>query len=208
MDPSDLEKAYAEALGVPAVILLPSVRAGIHMVIQAMNKPGMIVVGPAYTCHTVHEALALSGACTRLVDSAPGSFLMSPDAIYAATEPGCALVLSEVYGIPYDQEMLRNACRKRAPRADPRHGHEHPWSGKNAATGGQGRCAVQFRVGQTHVRGLGRHRMFSGSRTCRQGPRDTGPMDNPGIIRSSISAQLFDSSPGRYESTAPLRAVA
>jgi len=109
---SDLEKAYAEALGVRASILLPSVRAGIHMVVQVVNKPGMIVAGPAYTCHTVHEALALSGARTRLVDSAPGSFLMAPDAVYAATGPGSALVLSEVYGIPYDQDMLQSASRK------------------------------------------------------------------------------------------------
>jgi dTDP-4-amino-4,6-dideoxygalactose transaminase len=111
-DPSDLEKAYAETLGVPAVILLPSVRAGIHMVIEATSEPGMIAVGPAYTCETVHEALALSRASTRLVDLAPNSYLMSPDGIFAATEPGCALVLSEVYGIPYDQEVLQNACRK------------------------------------------------------------------------------------------------
>jgi len=112
VDPSDLEKAYAETLGVPAVILLPSVRAGIHMVIEATSEPGMIAVGPAYTCETVHEALALSRASTRLVDLAPNSYLMSPDGIFAATEPGCALVLSEVYGIPYDQEVLQNASRK------------------------------------------------------------------------------------------------
>ena len=141
---SDVEKTYADALGVRAVILLPSVRAGIRMAVQAVNKPGMIVAGPVYTCHTVHEALALSGARTQLVDSAPGSFLMAPDAVYAASEPGCALVLSEVYGIPYDQDMLQNSVKKRSQRADPRYGHEHSGSGKDAATGGHGtsRCSV------------------------------------------------------------------
>ena len=108
---SDVEKAYADALGVRTALLLPSVRAGIHMTILAMSRPDMLVAGPAYTCHTVHEAIALSGARTRLIDSAPGAFLMPPDTICAATEPGCALVLSEVYGIPYDQEMMRDACR-------------------------------------------------------------------------------------------------
>ena len=112
MDSTDLEKAYADTLGVPAVILLPSVRAGIHMAILAANGPNMIVAGPAYTCDAVHDALALSGACTRLVDLAPNSFLMPPEVISAATEPGCALVLSEVYGISYDQEMLQDGCRK------------------------------------------------------------------------------------------------
>ena len=109
---TDLEKAYADTLGVLAVILLPSVRAGIHMAIEATNGPNMIVAGPAYTCDVVHDALALSGACTRLVDLASNSFLMPAEGISAATEPGCALVLSEVYGIPYDQEVLQDGCRK------------------------------------------------------------------------------------------------
>ena len=111
---SDLEKAYADALGLHSAILLPSVRAGIHMVIQSLNKPDMIVAGPAYTCHTVHEALALSGAHTQLVDSAPDSFLMPIEdiEILSTIKPVCALVLSEVYGIPYDLKMLRNADKK------------------------------------------------------------------------------------------------
>ena len=109
---SDVEKAYADALGVHKSLLLPSVRAGIHMAILAVSKSDTIVAGPAYTCGTVHVAMALSGAPTRLIDSGPGAFLMPSDGIYAATEPGCALVLSEVYGLSYDQELLRNACGK------------------------------------------------------------------------------------------------
>ncbi|MFZ2197992.1 MAG: DegT/DnrJ/EryC1/StrS family aminotransferase [Thermodesulfovibrionales bacterium] len=109
---ADVEKAYADALGVRTALLLPSVRAGIHMAILAVNKPDTIVVGPAYTCSTVHMAMALSGAAVRLIDSAPEAFLMPADGIHAATEPGCAVVLSEVYGLSYDQELLRNACSK------------------------------------------------------------------------------------------------
>jgi hypothetical protein len=82
------------------------------MAVLAVSGPDTIVAGPAYTCSTVHVAMSLSGAPTRLIDSAPGAFLMSADGIYAASEPGCALVLSEVYGIPYDREMLRDSCRK------------------------------------------------------------------------------------------------
>ena len=103
---SDVEKAYADALGVRAALLLPSVRAGIHMSILAGVRPGNAAVGPAYTCATVHEAMALSGARSRLVDSAPDSFLMSSQEITSAAEQGCALVLSEVYGIPYDLSIL------------------------------------------------------------------------------------------------------
>jgi dTDP-4-amino-4,6-dideoxygalactose transaminase len=109
---SDIEKAYADTLGIPAVILLPSVRAGIHMTIQATGGPGMVVVGPAYTCETVHEALALSDARVRLIDLASDEFLMSPGNIVAATEPGCALLLSEVYGLPYDREIFQKGGGK------------------------------------------------------------------------------------------------
>ena len=109
---SDIEKAYADNIGVRAAILLSSVRAGIRMSVQAVSGPGTVVAGPAYTCSTVHEAMALSSARTQLVDSAEDSFLMPPEGIYTSTEPGCVLVLSEVYGIPYDQEMLQNASGK------------------------------------------------------------------------------------------------
>ncbi|MCL5022528.1 MAG: DegT/DnrJ/EryC1/StrS family aminotransferase [Nitrospirae bacterium] len=111
---SDTEKAYADTLGVRAVLLLPSVRAGIHMVIRAAYSPAGVVVAPAYTCGSVHQALALSGVSARLVDSAPGAFLMAPEDICAACESGCALVLSEVYGIPYARELPDGGCGKRA----------------------------------------------------------------------------------------------
>ena len=66
----DLEKAYADALGVRAVVLFPSVRAGIRMFLQAVSEPDAIIAGPAYTCGTVHEAMALSRARTRLISPA------------------------------------------------------------------------------------------------------------------------------------------
>ncbi len=109
---SDIEKAYADALGLRATILLPSVRAGIRMSVQAVSAPNTLVAGPAYTCSTVHEAMTLSSARTQLIDSALDSFLMPAQDIYTSTEFGCALVLSEVYGIPYDQKMLQNASGK------------------------------------------------------------------------------------------------
>jgi dTDP-4-amino-4,6-dideoxygalactose transaminase len=111
--PRDLEKACEDALGVSDVILLPSVRAGILMTVRSVAQPGAAVVGPAYTCETVHQALALSGARTRLLDSGAGSFLMSPGDIGGASEPGWSLVLSELYGIPYDLAMVERACSQR-----------------------------------------------------------------------------------------------
>ncbi|WP_337286857.1 DegT/DnrJ/EryC1/StrS family aminotransferase [Candidatus Methylomirabilis sp.] len=109
--PSDVEKAYADILGVHAVMLLPSVRVGIYMTIQAMCEPAMTVVGPAYTCHLVHEAMALNGVRTCLIDAAPKAFLM-PSGITSAITPATALVLSEIYGIPYDRDILDAVCKQ------------------------------------------------------------------------------------------------
>lgn len=103
---SDLEKVYAESLCVREVILLPSVRAGIHMAVLAGIRPGAVVIGPAYTCDTVHQALALSGARTQLVDTSPGSFLMSPETVGTATETDSVLLITELYGIPCDPETI------------------------------------------------------------------------------------------------------
>ena len=79
----DVENAYAEALNAGAVLLFPSVRAGIRAAVQAAGGPEAHVVGPAYTCRLVHQALSLTRARTTLVDAAPGSFLMSVEAVRA-----------------------------------------------------------------------------------------------------------------------------
>lgn len=106
---SAIEMRYAEVLGVTATVIVPSVRAGILLALRAVGAPGLMVVGPAYTCRSVHQAMALSGARLRLVDPDPGSFLLSPAAVRAAAEPGSALVLSELYGLPYGPEMMRDS---------------------------------------------------------------------------------------------------
>lgn len=109
---SDTEKAFADKLGVAFAVLIPSVRSGIRMAIRMVSRPGLIAVGPAYTCATVHQAMVLSGAEVKLIDTAPDAFLMSPDEVLEAAEPACALLLSELYGLPYDRESLRKSSGK------------------------------------------------------------------------------------------------
>ncbi len=111
---ADLEAEYAETLGVRTAVLLPSARAGIRMTIQAAGGTDMIAVGPAYTCETVHAAMVMSGARVELIDAEPKSFLMAPGDVSASAGAGCALVLSEVYGIPYGSDMLQTERAKSA----------------------------------------------------------------------------------------------
>ncbi|HSR30916.1 MAG TPA: DegT/DnrJ/EryC1/StrS family aminotransferase [Anaerolineae bacterium] len=101
---SELEQACAESLEAQAVVLVPSVRAGIHMTVQAACRPGATAVSPAYTSPDVHDALVMSGARPLLLDAGADSYLLSAAAVDANANSRSAVVLSEVFGLPY--EML------------------------------------------------------------------------------------------------------
>ncbi len=107
---ADVENAYAEALGATGVILFPSARAAIHVVLRAVCGPHAPVVCPAYTCEVVHEALDLLRARTHYLDTAPDSFLISAADIGRALEPDSAVILSDLYGIQYDQASIDEVC--------------------------------------------------------------------------------------------------
>ena len=62
------------------------------------------VVGPAFTCAVVHQAMQLSGLPVRLVDSEPSGYLMHADDLRKAAEGPSAVVLCEVYGLRYGVE--------------------------------------------------------------------------------------------------------
>jgi dTDP-4-amino-4,6-dideoxygalactose transaminase len=106
----DVEKAYARSLEAKAVLLFPSVRSGIRAAVEAVGGADADVVCPAYACKLVHQALSLTGASIRLVDAAPGSFLMPIDAVGAASRPNDVLVFCENYGIPYEVSEIDRIC--------------------------------------------------------------------------------------------------
>jgi len=105
-----LEEEYAESLGVSHAILLPSARTGISWALKAAIDSSATVLCPAFTCQVVHEAAVRSGAMVRLIDAAPGGFLMDPDAVDKASSGKYAVVLSEMYGYTYDLCRLPSAA--------------------------------------------------------------------------------------------------
>jgi dTDP-4-amino-4,6-dideoxygalactose transaminase len=107
---AEVENAYGHVLGAPAVVLFPSARAAIHVVLRATLGMQAPVVCPAYTCDVVHQALDLLRARTHYVDTAAESFLMSPADIGSALEPESAVILSEIYGMPYDADAIDGVC--------------------------------------------------------------------------------------------------
>jgi dTDP-4-amino-4,6-dideoxygalactose transaminase len=104
---AELEREFARALDVPAAVIVPSVRSAILMLVKAVMQPDTTVVGPAYTCDVVHEAMELSGARTWYVEPTANSFHMDADTIATACGPGACLIVSEMYGLRYPDAFLR-----------------------------------------------------------------------------------------------------
>lgn len=100
-----VEDAYAEAFDLHAVFL-PSARAGICWALRAVVDSETSVIGPAYTCRVVHEAMARSGGRLCLVDTEADTFLMDQASLASKTCDNCAVVLSEIYGYSYEPYSL------------------------------------------------------------------------------------------------------
>ncbi|MEN6457550.1 MAG: DegT/DnrJ/EryC1/StrS family aminotransferase [Thermoguttaceae bacterium] len=108
MSQEQFESACASMLGVRHVLLLPSARVGILLATRAVMTPETVVVGPAFVCAVVHEAMTLSGASLRFVDSAPGGFLMNPAALPPLAGSPWVGVWSDIYGLPCDRDVPRS----------------------------------------------------------------------------------------------------
>jgi len=112
-----LEEAYTEASGGAWAVWLPSARAGICWALRAALAGPAKVIGPAFTCPVVHEAMVRSGGNLCLLDPGPDDFLMAAQAISALANGSHALVLSELYGHTYDlAELERRAASTPAVR--------------------------------------------------------------------------------------------
>jgi dTDP-4-amino-4,6-dideoxygalactose transaminase len=96
-----VEEAYAEALNLHAV-LLPSARAGICWALRTAVSSNTSIIGPAYTCQVVHEAMARSAGRLEFVDTEVNSFLMQPSSLTTQSGENCAVVLCEIYGCSYE----------------------------------------------------------------------------------------------------------
>lgn len=103
------EEAHAAASGCAQAVWLPSARAGIAWALRAAIDRETRVIGPAFTCSVVHEAMGRAGGQTHIVDAAADAFALEPAALSAARNGNHALVLSEPYGHPYDLAALAAA---------------------------------------------------------------------------------------------------
>ena len=100
------EEQHAAASGCAQAVWLPSGRAGIGWALRAAINADAQVVGPAFTCSVVHEAMVRSSGRAVMVDAAGDGFGMDEAALRDASTGNYALVLSEPYGHPYDLELI------------------------------------------------------------------------------------------------------
>jgi dTDP-4-amino-4,6-dideoxygalactose transaminase len=103
----ELEFEFAAALGVRAAVIVPSVRSAILLLLRSALTTDTLVVGPAYTCPVVHEAMALSGARLRYLEPTAKGFLLPASNVVASSESDACLILSEIYGLTYQDSFLR-----------------------------------------------------------------------------------------------------
>ena len=102
-----LEESYAEASGCAAAVWLPSARAGICWALRAAIGIQTTVIGPAFTCAAVHEAMVRSGGNVRLLEPGESDFLMDERTLFESLTGNYALVLCEAYGHGYDLVQLQ-----------------------------------------------------------------------------------------------------
>ena len=101
-----LEMLYAEAMGMPEAVLLPSARAGLYLVFQSVIDKKTVLVSPVYTCAVVHDAMKRTGASVHLLDITESGFLLDPAILETFHSPNFILVLGEIYGIRYPNNMF------------------------------------------------------------------------------------------------------
>jgi len=99
---AEIEEDFSQRLAVAHAIWLPSVRSGILWTLRAIAGPDTRVVGPAFTCEHVHEAITSSRSTWQLVDVAADGLLMDLGSLQSAQRGQTCTVFCEVFGHVYD----------------------------------------------------------------------------------------------------------
>lgn len=104
----DLERAFAEHLGVSEAIAVSSGTTAIDLTIEALDiQPGDECIVPAFTIISTVNAIARRGARIQLVDAESNSWCMDVDNIRSVISQYTKLVMPvHIYGLPVDMEPI------------------------------------------------------------------------------------------------------
>jgi dTDP-4-amino-4,6-dideoxygalactose transaminase len=96
------EKAFAEFIGVPAAVAVPSGRAGLSFIFKALNlEPGSEIIFSAFAYPVVPHLARSLGFEVKFVDCELETLGMDPDGLRAAiSDRTTAVVATHLYGVP------------------------------------------------------------------------------------------------------------
>jgi dTDP-4-amino-4,6-dideoxygalactose transaminase len=97
-----LEQAFADFIGVPAAVAVPSGRAGLSFIFKALNlEPGAEIIFSAFAYPVVPHLARSLGFSVKFVDCELETLGMDPDALRAAiSDRTAAVVATHLYGVP------------------------------------------------------------------------------------------------------------
>ena len=96
------EKAFAEFVGVPHAITVPSGRAGLKFIIEGLELPsGGEVIVPAFTYPIVPAVVKAAGCTLRFADCEMTALGIDPEALATRVSPATKVILAtHLYGVP------------------------------------------------------------------------------------------------------------
>lgn len=105
-----VETAVASRLGVRHVILTPSGRGGLFLLLHCL--PSGRVCIPGYTCSAVAEAISLSNREITYLEHSCGSINLTTEDIAGKLQPGDIFVLTHQYGYATNVEQIVEAAKQ------------------------------------------------------------------------------------------------
>ncbi|MBL8617744.1 MAG: DegT/DnrJ/EryC1/StrS family aminotransferase [Deltaproteobacteria bacterium] len=102
------ERRFAELIGVPHAIMVPSARYGFYLLLSAIGVgPGDEVVVPGLTYFAIPAMVPLLGAAPIFADVGLRSHVLDPDAFAAALSPRTkAVVPTHLFGTPCEMDRI------------------------------------------------------------------------------------------------------
>jgi perosamine synthetase len=101
-DVEDFERAFAEAIGVPAAVAVPSARAGLRFILESLDlEPGAEIICSAFGYPVVPHLVSSQGYSLRFADCELQTLGMDPQALAnALTDKTGAVIVTHLYGVP------------------------------------------------------------------------------------------------------------
>ena len=109
-----LEERFAETIGVKHALAVSSGRISLEVILQALAiEPGKEVILPAYTYHSVPDAIRHVGLVPVFVDVDPRDNNLDPDLVQQKISDRTAAVLAtHIFGHPCRLDRIAAICKK------------------------------------------------------------------------------------------------